>query len=317
MIVTRAIALVLCVAFVFISCHEDDQIGKDQAVHEMTPQTDLSDQIKSILPEGKTLRKARSYSANLNDLLQASGSIVEIEKLEYITDPDSDEVGQTVFFSDRGNKRLSSDWVPFDDRRPLGANDFISYIIDQVDVTGDVSAVAADDAISDAMGTWSGVNCSNLDIPRLPDFGVDWGIVQSLFGFGGTGGWLADITHAGFLPGAFFDAIAPGGSNFILGVTFTFVWTGTNEVAFREIYYNDNFGWNTGSTFDIETVALHEAGHALSQGHFGKAHRTDANGKIHFSPRAVMNASYSGVQTSIGKTDKAGHCSNWGNWPNN
>jgi hypothetical protein len=40
-------------------------------------------------------------------------------------------------------------------------------------------------------------------------------------------------------------------------------------------------------------------------------------GKIHFSPCAVMNAAYSGVQTHIRTTDKAGHCSNWANWPNN
>ena len=48
--------------------------------------------------------------------------------------------------------------------------------------------------------------------------------------------------------------------------------------------------WNDRSTYDIETVALHEAGHGLSQGHFGKAFRTVKNGKLHFSPRAVMNA---------------------------
>jgi len=30
-----------------------------------------------------------------------------------------------------------------------------------------------------------------------------------------------------------------------------------------------------------------------------------------------MNATYSGVQTSIGKTDNGGHCSNWASWPNN
>jgi len=30
-----------------------------------------------------------------------------------------------------------------------------------------------------------------------------------------------------------------------------------------------------------------------------------------------MNASYTGLQTSIGKTDKGGHCSNWAEWPNN
>ena len=90
------------------------------------------------------------------------------------------------------------------------------------------------------------------------------------------------------------------------------------DVAFREIYYNDNFSWAANGTnhIDVETVALHEAGHGLSQGHFGSAFRS-ANGKLHFSPSAVMNAAYSGVQLDIGKTDNAGHCSNWGSWPNN
>ncbi len=64
-------------------------------------------------------------------------------------------------------------------------------------------------------------------------------------------------------------------------------------------------------------MALHEAGHGLSQAHFGKAFRSGGNGKLHFSPRAVMNATYSGVQTSIDQTDNAGHCSNWASWPNN
>ena len=54
----------------------------------------------------------------------------------------------------------------------------------------------------------------------------------------------------------------------------------------------------------------------LSQAHFGKLFRTDANGKLHFTPRAVMNAGYTGIQQQIGKTDNAGHCSNWANWPN-
>jgi hypothetical protein len=76
------------------------------------------------------------------------------------------------------------------------------------------------------------------------------------------------------------------------------------------VYYNDAFPCNVGSTYDIETVALHENGHALSQAHFGKAFRTSRNGKLHFSPREVMNAAYSCVQQRIGRTDNAGHYSN-------
>ena len=67
---------------------------------------------------------------------------------------------------------------------------------------------------------------------------------------------------------------------------------------------------------DIETVALHEAGHGLSQGHFGKAFRTNANQKVHFVPRVVMNASYTGIQTSFEKADNGGQSSNWGESPN-
>ena len=132
------------------------------------------------------------------------------------------------------------------------------------------------------------------------------------------------------MPAEFFDAIAPpNGSEFILGVTFTFIWVYSNgdpvdtdkngkaDVYTREIYYNDAFPWADGDHYDVETIALHEAGHGLSQGHFGKLFKTEKNGKYHFAPRAVMNAGYTGIQTSINKTDKAGHCSNWAQWPNN
>jgi hypothetical protein len=62
---------------------------------------------------------------------------------------------------------------------------------------------------------------------------------------------------------------------------------------------------------------LHEAGHGLSQQHFGSAFTDSGNESLHFAPRAVMNAAYSGIQTSISETDNAGHCSNWANWNNN
>lgn len=66
-----------------------------------------------------------------------------------------------------------------------------------------------------------------------------------------------------------------------------------------------------------ETVALQVGGHGLGQGHFGKLFRTEANEKFHFSPGAVMNAGYTGVQTTISQSDNGGHCSNWSEWPNN
>ncbi len=109
-------------------------------------------------------------------------------------------------------------------------------------------------------------------------------------------------------------------------MTFTFVWVsggvptdinndGKTDTAFREILYNNAFTWRINNNIDVETVAFHESGHALSQGHFGTAFTT-GNGKLHFAPLAVMNAAYSGVQQSPRGTDNGGHCSIWASWPN-
>ena len=164
----------------------------------------------------------------------------------------------------------------------------------------------------------------------------DVGLVQWFEGFGGkplfAGG---SILHAGILPSAFFEVIGgpePGGGEEILGVTFTFTWinnpdlnqNGKLDVAFKEIYINDGFNWQDepndvlfNGVYDFETVVLHEVGHGLNQEHFGKLFGTIANGKLHYAPYALMNAGYTITQREITATDNAGHCSNWGDWPNN
>lgn len=272
-----------------------------------------------------------------NDRLAEHG--LAIGYFEYVTAPsatDADHVGRTVFASDRGNKQLSADWVPGDPNR--GGRVDVTWATDgtEAGTSSGPDAAATIAAIQRAMGTWQNVRCS--DIP-LTDLGVapfDLGYVQWLLGFGGIGGWLADLTHAGWLPGAFFDAIAPGGSGLILGATFTLIWVdangdptdidgnGKDDVAFREIYYNDAFDWAIDSDFsqiDVESIVLHETGHGLSQAHFGDIF-FDASGKptlrhLHFAPYAVMNAAYWDTQQELTGSDLAGHCSNWANWPGN
>jgi hypothetical protein len=263
-----------------------------------------------------------------NAKIAAQGHELALGYFEYITVPESDQIGRTVFASDRGNKQLASDWVPNDPRNGTGTT--IVYLIDEADGATSTGLTAAETsaAIQSGMQTWDDISCSNLPIAFGGTTPVEWGYVQWLLGYGGQPAFFPVITHAGWLPAGFFDFIVPNGSQFILGVTFTFFWTeggeltdidGNNklDVALKEIYYNDAFPWNIGSTFDVETVAHHEAGHALSQAHFGDIFGTNANGKIHFAPRAVMNAAYSGVQTSPTGTDIGGHCSNWAQWPNN
>jgi len=244
---------------------------------------------------------------------------------EYITSGDNNEVGNIIFFNNRGNKQLGADFVAdsqyniFTDQ----TND-ISYYVDDGRPSDDLDVGISTQAIERSMATWDGITCSELGVfkrPYNPNIrtGAVAGNAHPIFD------WSADVVHAGWMPLGFFDWFSDGRGANILGVTFTFIIViddvvsdddnnGKPDVWFREIYYNDEFSWADGDHFDIETISLHETGHGLSQGHFGKAFRN--KGGVHFAPRAAMNASYSGVQTSIGKTDNGGHCSNWGNWPN-
>jgi len=212
--------------------------------------------------------------------------------------------------------------VPGDIRR--GGLSSISYLVDQVDVARGLTANQTTAAIDRGMATWDGLSCSNLPLTLQGHFaGFDLGFVQFLIGLGGFPAVFADVTHGGWLPAFVFG---PG----VLAVTFTFVFSddrvnatdidgnGRGDVAFREIYYNDAFRWGINSalpTIDVESVALHEAGHGLSQAHFGTAFLTVENEKVHFAPRAVMNAGYSGIQQELHGTDNAGHCSQWSTWP--
>ncbi len=246
---------------------------------------------------------------------------------QYLASGESGQIGRTVYFNDVGNKQLEEDFVP---GLSLDETDAISYYIDETRPSDDLPATVTSAAIDRAMQTWEGVECSTLGLFRVPsDPSISTGFVSALFGFGGSFDYVADLVHAGWLPADFFDLLAPDGSEFILGVTFTIIFTdddgnpvdtdgnGKVDVAWREIYYNDAFLWADGNHYDVETIALHESGHGLSQAHFGKAFTTNSNGKLHFAPRAVMNAAYSGIQTEIKGSDNGGHCSNWASWPAN
>jgi hypothetical protein len=276
----------------------------------------------------------------INATLAREGKNYRIGVVEFYTAGESDEQGRTVFFRDVGNKQLGHHFIPGDERRTTTTD--ISFIVDLADggTASGLTPATTDAAINRAMQTWQDVNCSEIQIEDFGSFNFDLGVFQFQLGFGGFPGVAADITHAGFLPGPFFDAVfGPGGSTFVLAFTITFVFIDPSQLpdivftdldnnrkldtAFREIYYNDAFNWVIDQNipgfpdFDVETVALHEAGHGFSQAHFGKAFLTNSNGKLHFSPRALMNAAYSGIQQEIDQTDNAGHCSIWAQWPNN
>jgi hypothetical protein len=276
---------------------------------------------------------------HLNARLQASGAKVRVAVAEYVTNANSRFVGRTIWFSDRGNKQLGAHFVPGDPRR--GGRTSILHAIDGTELTGDTGDTGdATTAINAAMATWDAQNCST--IPVLPFNGSDGvvpvpglGVVQDLLGFddGSINPLVADIHHAGFLPAGFFEALVAGGGLSILGVTFTFVWddgtiptdidsNGKLDVAFREIYYNDDFTWSVDNPpadprhVDIETIALHESGHGLSQGHFGDIFVVPGSGRLRFSPKALMNAALFSLMRELTGSDAGGHCSIWARWPN-
>lgn len=257
----------------------------------------------------------RAIAEEINFALDQSGEEYRIGQVDYLTSSSANEVGRSIFFGDTGNKQLGSHWVRGDARRG-GFND-IAYLVDGVDAAPGLPIASTIAAIDRAMATWDNVRCSDITLFDLGVAPFDVGFAQFLIS-GGVSGLafpLFDITHGGWIP------LPPG----VLGVTFTFDFVGGDsnndgreDTAFREIYYNSDVPWgiDTSFPFDVETVALHEAGHALSQDHFGKLFQTDANGKFHFAPRALMNAGYTGVQQEVSATDNAGHCGIWGSWGN-
>jgi hypothetical protein len=268
----------------------------------------------------------------MNDQLAAAGENFRLEVVSFIT---TEEAGQIVYFDDRTHQ-LGHHFVPADPRR--GGYTPIVWMT-EVNAEGQANGVTFTEtqtAIANAMNTWDSEQCATIPLYEIPITAADnLGYVQWLLGFGPFPTYIPDVAQAGWLPGAYFDAIGgPGGSNYIIGVTWTFIWVdditgeptdidgnGKLDTAFREVNYNNNFAWKVTDVsypyIDVETVVLHETGHCLSIGHFGKAFRTESNWKLHFAPRAVMNAGYSGVQRELTGTDIASFCSIWAHWPNN
>jgi hypothetical protein len=272
----------------------------------------------------------------INQRLAARGLNIRVASASYVTDASSGQAGQTIFAFDHGNKRLGADFVPNDERRHPGSN--ITYLVDQSDAVTSLptalTAAQTEPAIDRVMTTWeTTTRCSAFAIDKVADPGVDPDVVDGLFSGDpaqvGTP-FYADIVHAGWESAPFFDAIAPGGSQFILGATFPLIFTDDDgnptdnnhdhlpDTAFTEIYFNDAFAWGIDVQtfpFDVETIALHESGHALGQDHFGKISQIQATGRLLFAPFAVMNAAVSRQAHALTGADLAGHCGLWGSWP--
>ena len=327
---TKSIVVAVLLILGVTSCQKNESDAPSIKFNNQLEQSLVTVDL-DLSKQSSAYKGAENWWVSINNSLLEHN--IQLEKMETYG---AEQEGATFYFKSVGNKQLSSDFVPDDPRNGTGID--VPYAMDgtELGTTSGLSEFETYNAIRSAMNTWDEIICSSgLDIPYIGTSGSDLGYVQWLLGFGGINGYFPGwILHGGILPAAFFNALEPGGGEFILGVTFTFIWTEDGsptdidnnrktDVAIKEIYINDNFNWKDApddvlfnGIYDFETVVTHEVGHGLSQAHFGKALRA-SDGVLKFAPAALMNNAYTGARREVTKTDLAGHCSIWAEWPQN
>jgi hypothetical protein len=210
----------------------------------------------------------------------------------------------------------------------------VTYLLDESDYAGsNLPAAEVDPALDAAYQTWNGVHGSSLWASRTADGGGNYDILDAVVLDGGgncvdivdttspnllaydpaTGQFEidpeADIVFGGWIDPAYFSNCL--GSANIIGVTWSFSSGDANhdnypDLVYVEQYYNPAFAWTTtdavyldfGAPIDVQTIAVHENGHAIGLGHFGgpnanQPFKLQPNLRV-FDPEAVMNPYYLG-----------------------
>jgi hypothetical protein len=285
--------------------------------------------VTSIVVSGIALFSFQAQAQNY------SGHKAVMGIAETITDPLSGEAGKIeIFRQDIGNGQLSHDFVYGDPRRASfnGGDPGVNFAVHPFNSSTDANLLNQGFWNTESVDMWDREVCSNIAISQVGHSGNP-GVVELFFQTGQIFAiWEADLTQVGFKSAAQFPYFAANPN--VLGVTFTLFWVdgagnltdidgnGKIDIAFREIYYNDEYEWaDNGLTqpsgpriFDFPTVAIHEVGHGVSAAHFGLIGVQD--GFLVAHPRSIMNAIYGGTLRELHGRDQGANCGNWAQWPN-
>jgi hypothetical protein len=277
-----------------------------------------------------------------NAALRAAGQSVAIARIDVTLNASALSAGanaQTTFYAKNHTLRLSTRWVQGDPRRQgRSAISYANWRPGMFTLNRDGEFFDVESGLDAAAATWNRVLCSNA---RLLETAVPANVIPSRYlrfsGYTNVPS-LADIRNVGWLPGVIFDRVfGPNGKNFV-GVTIysAFVDPATGQFtdidgdqrpdqADAEIWFQEggffDIRWtllpsrdfSQDGVFDVETIVLHELGHALDLDHVG-ALFVSADGFFREAPIAVMNAFATYSKRVPYGTDAAALCSNFGAW---
>lgn len=313
--------------------------------------------------DNEVTRVGHRMLTRINTRLAAAHSKVRVGKAEVLYKGKvANAQSPTAIFTNDRTHALPYQWVAGDPRRDGRIG--VTYAVDpelQTSLPGVPFPVPVietgagirlssqselDGYIEEAMQAWRDEKCADAPIERVAvPAGTDPDQLDDFFlgrpSPSATYAQPADIVQAGWEPAEFFEGITPGGSDAILGITFTFFFVedqdtpdeaddvptdingdGKFDTSLAEIYYNPTFIWtNRGApnTIDFYSILTHESGHSLSLAHFGKLFITkkDTIGgvinidDIHYAPLALMNAAYVTGRNEIRGSDNGSFCQIW------
>jgi hypothetical protein len=287
--------------------------------------------------------------ARLNASLAARGANFRVASAELrIAAKGWNGVTSTILIANDRDRGIGAEWVKGDPRRDgrtgvtwaFGSNTSVDPYVLTSDGSSIRAATKAEQLayVQEATAAWSGLSCSSKPITQVAvPAGTDPDYLDEYFRGNPAGSpnyvQPADIVETGWQPPAFFRTFGGADGDYILGVTFPFIFTddagnptdidgnGKADLALSEIYYNPVFVWGSNGdpqVIDFYSILTHETGHALGLGHFGKVFVTKqvaADGisisDVKYAPYAMMNAVYVAGRNEIAGTDNSQFCQIW------